>query len=154
MTSTTSSPKPSQPYNDSTSIRKSEMRTDTTVSSQEEYEDAEKNYNLKSMKFWLIIGSVYLSFFIVAMDRMIIATAIPAMTNAFASIEDIGWYGSGYMLTCSIFFPLFGKIYQLYDTKTTFLSSIVVFEGGSALCGAAPSSTACKLSHGETKGTC
>jgi hypothetical protein len=37
-----------------------------------EYADAEKNYNLKSIKFWLIIISVYLSFFLVALDRMII----------------------------------------------------------------------------------
>jgi hypothetical protein len=37
-----------------------------------EYADAEKNYNPKSIKFWLIIISVYLSFFLVALDRMII----------------------------------------------------------------------------------
>lgn len=53
---------------------------------------------------------------------------------------DIGWYGSGYMLTCAIFNPLFGKIYQLYDTKSTFLVSVFLFEVGSALCGAAPTS--------------
>jgi MFS family permease len=96
------------------------------------------------LKFWLIIISVYLSFFLVAVDRMIIATAIPAITNSFDSITDIGWYGSSYMLTCAIFNPIFGRIYQLYDTKWTFLSSIMMFEGGSALCGAAPTSAARK----------
>lgn len=105
---------------------------------------AEERYNPRSPAFWLIIASVYLSFFLVALDRMIIATAIPAITNRFNSIEDIGWYGSAYMLTCAICNPLFGKIYQLYDTKWAFLISIVIFELGSALCGAAPSSVACK----------
>ncbi|OAL43139.1 MFS general substrate transporter [Pyrenochaeta sp. DS3sAY3a] len=103
---------------------------------------AEAQYNPRSPAFWLIIASVYLSFFLVALDRMIIATAIPAITNRFNSIEDIGWYGSAYMLTCAICNPLFGKIYQLYDTKWAFLISIVIFELGSALCGAAPSSVA------------
>lgn len=73
---------------------------------------------------------------------MIIATAIPSITDEFHSIEDIGWYGSSYMLTAAIFNPLFGRIYQLYSTKWVFLASIFVFEVGSALCGAAPSSAA------------
>jgi len=44
------------------------------------------------------------------------------------------------MLTCAIFNPLFGSIYKFYDTKWTFMFSVFVFEAGSALCGAAPSS--------------
>jgi MFS family permease len=75
-------------------------------------------------------------------DRTIIATAIPSITDDFKSIEDIGWYGSAYMLTAASFNPIFGRIYQLYSTKTVFLISFVIFEAGSALCGAAPSSVA------------
>jgi MFS family permease len=44
------------------------------------------------------------------------------------------------MLTAAIFNPLFGRLYQLYSTKWTFLASWVVFEVGSTICGAAPSS--------------
>jgi hypothetical protein len=100
----------------STSSHKTEKDAASQATVANEYADAEKNYDPKSLKFWLIMISVYLSFFLVALDRMIIATAIPAITNTFRSIEDIGWYGSGYMLTCAIFNPLFGKLYQLYDT--------------------------------------
>jgi hypothetical protein len=135
-----------EPHTSRTSTSSQKLEKDETpqITTVDEYADAEKNYDPKSLKFWLIILSIYLSFFLVALDRMIVATAIPAITNTFGSIEDIGWYGSGYMLTCAIFNPLFGKIYQLYDTKWTFLASIVVFELGSALCGAAPSSAARK----------
>lgn len=73
---------------------------------------------------------------------MIVAVAIPAITNDFNSIADIGWYGSAYMLTAACFNPLFGRIYQMYSTKWAFLSSMLVFEVGSVLCGAAPSSVA------------
>ena len=124
----------------------------------DEYGDAEKNFQPRSPRFWTIIIGMYASIFLVALvslrmnsaalgshlrpkqDRMIIATAIPGITNEFHSIEDIGWYGSAYMLTAAIFNPLFGRIYQLYSTKWMFLVSILVFEVGSALCGAAPSS--------------
>ena len=46
------------------------------------------------------------------------------------------------MLTAACFNPITGRIYQLYSTKWVFLFSIVIFEAGSALCGAAPNSTA------------
>ena len=46
------------------------------------------------------------------------------------------------MLTAACFFPISGRIYQLYSTKWVFLSSVLIFEAGSALCGAAPSSIA------------
>jgi MFS family permease len=84
----------------------------------------------------------YLSIFIVALDRTIIATAIPKITDEFNSIEDIGWYGSAYMLAAACLFPISGRIYQLYSTKWVFVISLVIFEAGSALCGAAPSSVA------------
>ncbi len=108
----------------------------------DEYADAEKNYQPKTLKFWIVILSVYMSIFLVALDRMIIATAIPSITNEFHSIEDIGWYGSAYMMTCAIFNPLSGRVYRLYPTKWVFLLCIAMFEVGSAICGAAPTSAA------------
>jgi MFS family permease len=99
-------------------------------------------YDLRSPSFWLVIISVYFAFFLIALDRMIIATAVPAITNTFDSISDIGWYGSAYMLTCAIFNPLFGSIYRFYPIKGVFIASVVLFEAGSALCGVAPTSEA------------
>lgn len=100
----------------------------------------EKNYQPKSMKFWLIMLSTFISTFLVALDRTILSTAIPQITNDFGSLGDIGWYGSAYMLTTAAFQLLFGRIYRFYDLRWTFLCCIVVFEIGSALCGAAPNS--------------
>lgn len=97
-------------------------------------------YNIKSPSFWLVIISVYLAFFLIALDRMIIATAVPAITNTFDSISDIGWYGSAYMLTCAVFNPLFGSIYRFYSVKWVYMGSVALFEVGSAICGAAGSS--------------
>lgn len=41
----------------------------------------------------LILLSIYLSVFLVALDRTIIATAIPKITDHFQSFGDIGWVG-------------------------------------------------------------
>lgn len=71
---------------------------------------------------------------------MIIATATPKITDEFHSLDDIGWYGSAFMLTSSASQLVYGRIYTFYPAKWVFLASIVVFEVGSAVCGAAPSS--------------
>ncbi|MCJ1302143.1 hypothetical protein MMC08_004946 [Hypocenomyce scalaris] len=108
----------------------------------DEYADAEKNFQPETLKFLAIIIGMYTSIFLVALDRTIIATAIPKITDEFNSIDDIGWYGSAYMLTAACFNPISGRVYQLYSTKWVFLLLMVIFEAGSALCDAAPSSTA------------
>jgi hypothetical protein len=46
------------------------------------------------------------------------------------------------MLTACGFILVYGKIYTFFPTKWVFLTGIFFFEVGSALCGAAPSSTA------------
>jgi MFS family permease len=75
-------------------------------------------------------------------DRLIISTAIPQITNEFNSAGDIGWYGTAYLITNCAFQLVFGKLYTFFNVKATFLTSILLFEAGSALCGAAPNSVA------------
>lgn len=80
--------------------------------------------------------------FLVALDRTIIATAIPKITDDFHSLGDIGWYASAYLLTACSFQLLTGRIYTFYNPKWVFLINIAIFEIGSIICGAAPNSTA------------
>lgn len=97
---------------------------------------------LSATKTILLLVSVFLSMFLVALDRTIISTAIPEITNEFHSLPDVGWYGSAYLLTCCSFQLLCGKMYTLYSVKAVYLSSVLLFEIGSLICGAAPTSAA------------
>ena len=45
-------------------------------------------------------------------------------------------------MTCCAFQLLFGKFYTFYSVKIILIGSLLVFEAASALCGAAPNSTA------------
>jgi MFS family permease len=71
---------------------------------------------------------------------MIISTAVPRITDDFHSVTDIGWYGSAYLLTNCAFQLLYGKLYTFFSVRFVFLTAIFLFEVGSAICGAAPSS--------------
>ncbi|KAK5170475.1 uncharacterized protein LTR77_005063 [Saxophila tyrrhenica] len=90
----------------------------------------------------VVIVASLLVVFLVSLDRSIIATAIPRITDEFDSLNDIGWYGSAFLLTASCFQLLIGRIYTFYPAKYVFMVCITLFEVGSAICGAAPNSKA------------
>ncbi|KAH8815363.1 DHA14-like major facilitator [Xylogone sp. PMI_703] len=93
-------------------------------------------------KMNLISLALCLSVFLTALDNSIIATAIPKITDQFHSLDDVGWYGSAYLLTTASFQLLFGKFYSFFSIKWVYLIAIGVFELGSLVCGVAPNSTA------------
>ncbi|KAJ6609417.1 major facilitator superfamily domain-containing protein [Mycena sp. CBHHK59/15] len=96
-------------------------------------------------KLALLILALGLSVFLVALcveqDNTIIATAIPKITDEFASLDDVGWYGSAYLLTTAATQLLFGKFYTFLSIQWVYITAIILFEVGSFLCGAAPTST-------------
>ncbi|OIW25919.1 efflux pump [Coniochaeta ligniaria NRRL 30616] len=92
-------------------------------------------------KLVAILAGVTVSYFLLFLDLAIISTATPAITSEFDSLTDIGWYAGAYQLASAAFQPLSGKIYRYFPLKWTFLVFFFVFELGSALCGAAQSST-------------
>ncbi|TVY76132.1 Rubrofusarin-specific efflux pump aurT [Lachnellula suecica] len=93
-------------------------------------------------KVALIMLALFLAMFLVALDRTIIATAVPKITDQFNSLNDIGWYASAYLISACSTLLIFGRLYTFYSSKTIYLASIALFEIGSVICGAAPSSKA------------
>ncbi|RUS22829.1 major facilitator superfamily domain-containing protein [Endogone sp. FLAS-F59071] len=84
-----------------------------------------------------IIGMICLSVFLSSLDQTIVSTSLPRIASDFAALDQIGWVGTGYMLTSTAFQPLYGKFSDIFGRKATFLFALVVFETGSILCGAA-----------------
>ncbi|KAK1996964.1 major facilitator superfamily transporter [Colletotrichum falcatum] len=119
---------------------KADLEGSPAIGPPAEVDEAEENFKPKTFTFWLVILSNFVAMFLVALDRTIIATAIPRITDEFHSLGDIGWYGSAYMLTTAASQLVFGRIYKFYDLRVSFLSSIIIFEIGSLICGVAPSS--------------
>ncbi|KAF8866985.1 MFS general substrate transporter [Acephala macrosclerotiorum] len=94
------------------------------------------------VKVLIIMLAVWLSMFLVALDRTILGTAIPKITDDFHSIDDVGWYASSYLLTSCAFQLIYGRVYTFYSAKWVLLCAIGLFELGSTVCGAAPNSKA------------
>ncbi|KAI1259432.1 major facilitator superfamily domain-containing protein [Xylariaceae sp. FL1019] len=93
-------------------------------------------------RLWLVIISLCLAVFLVALDQTIIAPALGAITGEFNSVKDIGWYGSSYLLTSTALIPLYGKIYRVFNIKIAFIGAVAIFELGSLVTAVAPTSKA------------
>lgn len=113
-----------------------------TVSSNggEPGEDDETKYP-KAFPLAILTFGLCMVTFVIALDNTIIATAIPKITTVFDSLNDVGWYGSSYLLTTTSLQPSFGKVFTYFNIKWTYMSALVIFELGSVICGAAQSST-------------
>lgn len=93
------------------------------------------------LRLFFIIIAIVLSVFLVALDMTIVATAIPRITDEFNSLQDVGWYGSAFFLTVASFQSTWGKAYKFFHLKTTFITSMAIFELGSLICAVSQNST-------------
>ncbi|KAL6712840.1 hypothetical protein ACLMJK_009552 [Lecanora helva] len=117
--------------------------TDSAASSEtEKAEDAEEITYMGHMKFSIIFTALCLSVFQVALDEVIVATAVPTITNQFNSLADVGWYASAYLFTDCSFQLLFGKLYAIASVKLVYLVALAILELGSIICATAPNSIA------------
>ncbi|KAL5356680.1 major facilitator superfamily domain-containing protein [Aspergillus floccosus] len=105
-------------------------------------EGTELSALLLAAVFTVLCLAVFLVALLYIKDNTIIATAIPRITDQFKALEDVGWYGSSYLLVTCMFQLIFGKLYGYFPIKWVFLTAIIIFEIGSAVCGAAPTSDA------------
>ncbi|EFY92555.1 major facilitator superfamily transporter [Metarhizium acridum CQMa 102] len=81
----------------------------------------------------IIMVAVSMGMFLVSLDRTIISTAAPTITDQFHSPTDIGWYGSAYSLTgCAMQLPL-GRFYKFYSPKWVYMTLVFIFIVGSAV---------------------
>ncbi len=85
--------------------------------------------HVKGLRLWATILALSLGTLLVAIDNTIIAVAIPEISSVFNALDQVGWYGSAYLLTVTALQPTCGRLYKYFDMKYSFLCSVIVFEG-------------------------
>ena len=86
---------------------------------------------LQGIRLAALVVCLCLGTLLVAIDTMILAVAVPQISTEFQSLDDVGWYGSAYLLTITALQPSIGNIYKYFNVKVTYLISIIIFEGQS-----------------------
>lgn len=92
------------------------------------------------LEFWLAICTLCAILILISLDINIIAVAIPAITDHFHTVADVGWYSSAFRLCACAFQFLFGKAFKLFPMKRVYILANVLSIVGALLCGAAQTS--------------
>lgn len=90
----------------------------------------------------LITASMMVGLLIAALDQTIVDTAFPKMISELGGVSMFSWVITAYLLASTSIVPMVGKLADIYGRKFFWLLGIVIFVGGSVLCGQAHSMTA------------
>lgn len=112
-----------------------EMPTEET----KETRNLERSYPSTSRRL-TIVAALCLGTLLNAIDITIIGVAIPTISTVFNALDDVGWYGTAYLVTLTALQPIFGITYKYFDPRITYLFSVLLFEVGSVLSASATSS--------------
>jgi DHA2 family multidrug resistance protein len=89
---------------------------------------------------YLIAVAVVLAALMQVIDSSIVNVALPDMMgNLGASLDEIAWVSTGYILASVIIIPLTGWLGLLLGRKRYFVGSIILFTAASVFCGASHS---------------
>jgi len=88
---------------------------------------------------WRVLGVLMLGTVMSALDSSIVNVSLPNIMASFgASVDEIEWVVTGYMLAFSTFMPLTAWLRDRLGYRLLYIAALGVFTIGSLLCGIAP----------------
>jgi DHA2 family multidrug resistance protein len=89
---------------------------------------------------WVVAGTVMLGTIMAVLDSSIVNVALPDMTSSLgASVEQITWVITGYILANVIIMPILGLLTARFGRRRFYMASVALFTLSSAACGMAGS---------------
>jgi DHA2 family multidrug resistance protein len=87
---------------------------------------------------WLVTVSITFGTLMGAIDASIVNVAVPHLSGSLgATVEQITWVATGFVMATVMVMPLTGFLARLFGQKRVYMTSLVLFVAGSALCGMA-----------------
>jgi EmrB/QacA subfamily drug resistance transporter len=95
---------------------------------------------------WKIAGVVILGMIMSILDTTIVNVALRTLSvDLHSSISQIQWVVTGYLLSLAAVIPVTGWAARRFGAKRVYMTSLVLFTAGSALCAVAASTTSLVL---------
>ncbi|KAE8362636.1 MFS general substrate transporter [Aspergillus caelatus] len=94
--------------------------------------------DIHGVKWAFAVTAILSSVFLFALDQTIVADVQPNIIAEFNSISKLPWLSVSFLLGTASTNLLWGRIYSQFNPKWIYVLCVVIFEIGSAICGAAP----------------
>ncbi|KAL6903321.1 major facilitator superfamily domain-containing protein [Trichoderma evansii] len=93
---------------------------------------------MHGFKWFLVCVSLYISALVFGLDTTIAADVQSSVIEDFGHVDQLAWIGAGFPLGSVAVVFLIGTAYTRFNNKWMYIASLVLFELGSTVCGAAP----------------
>ncbi|KAH6656000.1 major facilitator superfamily-domain-containing protein [Truncatella angustata] len=97
---------------------------------------------LSGIVWGICVAAILSSVFLFALDNTIVALVQPKILESFGEIEKLPWVSVSFALGSVAMNLLWGKLFGQFNGKKLFIAAVLLFEIGSAICGAAPTMNA------------
>ncbi|KAL5360439.1 major facilitator superfamily domain-containing protein [Aspergillus floccosus] len=114
----------------------SSPHNDTTVESEE------TGRTVRGLRWLVVCVSLYVTCFLYGLDTTIAADVQGPVIEAFGQVQQLAWIGAGFPLGSVCVILLLGTLFSTFNMKWVYITTVLLFEAGSALCGAAPNMNA------------
>jgi len=104
-------------------------------SSNDKADPVPKDVGIPDKVRWWVIAAALLALFLGAMDALIMSAAMPTIIADLGGLHVYSWVYSAYFLARAVSLPIFGKLADLFKSKTLFLISIGIFLFSSMVAG-------------------
>jgi EmrB/QacA subfamily drug resistance transporter len=89
----------------------------------------------------ILITGLIIAMLFGALDGTIVGTAMPRIVGELGGLSLMTWLTTAYMLTSTTIVPIAGKLADLLGRRVIYVTGLVIFMIGSALCGMANNMT-------------
>nr|QFR37076.1 MFS transporter [Cyberlindnera americana] len=108
---------------------------DDPSSSQDVESQAGGAKEMASAELYVILSTLYMGSFLSALDTTIVTTLLSTIASEINAVSQMSWIASSYLLSCSAFQPLYGKLSDIYGRKPLLIFSNISFALGCLICG-------------------
>lgn len=94
--------------------------------------------NIHGLKWAFSCAALLSSIFLYAFDCTVVADIQSSIIAEWGAIDKLPWLSNGLVMPATAFVMPWGRLYGQFNAKVLYLTCVLLFEVGSALCGAAP----------------
>ena len=96
---------------------------------------------LPAAKVKVIVWALMLALFLSALDGTIVSTALPTIAGKLGGFSRLAWVSTAYIVTSTISTVVLAKMSDMWGRRPVYIVGLLIFIGGSVLCGLAASMT-------------
>ncbi|GEQ66551.1 hypothetical protein JCM33374_g214 [Metschnikowia sp. JCM 33374] len=97
-------------------------------------DEGDATITLPKAQFYTLISSIFLASFLAALDTTVVTTLLTVIASDLNAVDNISWIATAYLLSCSAFQPIYGKLSDIFGRKILLLICCFLFAVGCCIC--------------------